>query len=85
MTTIIAIQLRDIVSGKEVIIEVPTNVQIKSLLPEISIALGNRNINDYQQLQNKTQGFDYAATDTLASKNTQPNDLCILKYETVQG
>lgn len=78
------ILLKDSTTGKEVEIELPENVLIKELLPAITHALGI-DYAEQRQLQNKSQAFDYLETDTLRSRNTGMNDLCILKYETIQG
>ncbi len=80
----IIITLKDSTTGKEVVVELPDNVPIKTLLPQITEGLGIEHA-EQRQLQNKTQSFDYLENDTLASKRTNANDLCILKYETIQG
>lgn len=80
----ITIVLKDSTTGKEVDIELPDNVTIKELLPAITHALGI-DYAEQRQLQNRTQSFDYLENDTLRSRKTNENDLCILKYETIQG
>lgn len=80
----ITIILKDSTTGREVEIELPHEVAIKELLPAITNALGIEYA-EQRQLQNKTQSFDYLESDTLASRETQEYDLCILKYETIQG
>jgi len=80
----ITILLKDSTTGKEVEIELPSDVLIKDLLPAITHALGI-DYAEQRQLQNKTQAFDYLETDTLRSRHTRMNDMCILKYETIQG
>lgn len=80
----VTITLKDSTTGREVEIELPVNAPIRDLLPAITDALGI-DYAEQRQLQNRTQAFDYIETDTLASRNTQDGDLCILKYETIQG
>ena len=80
----IIITLKDSTTGREVVVELPDNVPVKTLLPQITEGLGIENA-EQRQLQNKTQSFDYLESDTLESKGTQAYDLCILKYETIQG
>ncbi len=80
----ITVLLKDSTTGKEVEIELPDNVIIKDLLPAITHALGI-DYAEQRQLQNKTQAFDYLEIDTLKSRETKEYDICILKYETIQG
>ncbi len=80
----ITIVLKDSTTGREVELELQDDVAIKDLLPAITHALGIEYA-EQRQLQNKTQSFDYLENDTLGSRITQNCDLCILKYETIQG
>ena len=80
----ITIVLKDSTTGRELEIELPNDAPIRDLLPAITNALGIEHA-EQRQLQNKTQSFDYLEYDTLASRGTRLNDLCILKYETIQG
>ena len=80
----ITIILKDSTTGREVEVELPADIPIKDLLPAITHNLGIEYA-EQRQLQNKTQLFDYLEADTLASKKTKNHDLCILKYETIQG
>lgn len=80
----ITIILKDSTTGKEVEIELPANEPMKNLLPAITEHLGIEYA-EQRQLQNKTQSFDYLEYDTLTDRGTKSFDLCILKYETIQG
>ncbi|MGB0839163.1 MAG: EsaB/YukD family protein [Chitinophagales bacterium] len=80
----ITIVLKDSTTGREVEIELPNDLPIRDLLPAITHALGIEYA-EQRQLQNKTQSFDYLEADTLATRQTKNGDLCILKYETIQG
>ncbi len=80
----ITITLKDSTTGKEVELELPDDVSIRELLPAITETLGIEHA-EQRQLQNKTQSFDYLEQDTLSSRHTREDDLCILKYETIQG
>ncbi len=80
----ITIILKDSTTGREVEIELPDHVEVRNLLPAITHALGIEYA-EQRQLQNKTQSFDYLETDTLRSRATYDGDLCLLKYETIQG
>lgn len=80
----ITIILKDSTTGREVEIELPDNEAIQELLPAITHTLGIEYA-DQRQLQNKSQSFDYLESDTLRSRGTRHHDICILKYETIQG
>lgn len=80
----ITIILKDSTTGRELEIELPNDAPVRDLLPAITNALSIEHA-EQRQLQNKTQSFDYLEYDTLKSRNTRNNDLCILKYETIQG
>jgi hypothetical protein len=76
----INLNIRDGVTGKEVDAELPDDIPIRDLLPAITNELdipqaGNR------KLINKSQQFEYNDEDSLASRDTQPNDVCLLTYE----
>ncbi len=80
----VTIILKDSATGRQVKIELPDNEPIAELLPAITHHLGIEYA-EQRQLQNKSQSFDYLESDTLHSRQTRTNDLCILKYETIQG
>ena len=80
----IIITLKDSTTGREVDVELPADVPISDLLPAITHELGI-DYAEQRHLQNKSQLFDYNENDTLASRATEEYDLCILKYETIQG
>ncbi len=72
--------IRDGVTGKQIQDEFPVDVPIRDLLPDISNKLtipqsGSR------KLINKTQSFEYNDDDTLLSRDTNENDVCLLTYE----
>lgn len=80
----VIITLKDATTGKELQVELPSNEPMNVLLPELARILRIEDVEELQ-LQNKSQGFDYLDLDTLQQRNTLPNDVCILKYETIQG
>jgi len=80
----IKIRLRDSVTEKQVEVELPDDVAVKNLLPEITRELGVKESIQHR-LTNKTQGFEYNEDDTLASRGTKPDAECVLAYEIVQG
>jgi len=84
VTNEITIILKDSTTGREVEVELPLDIEIDELLPAITQALGIEYA-EQRQLQNKTQAFDYAENDTLRSRHTRDGDMCLLKYETIQG
>ncbi len=80
----VTIVLKDSITGREVEMELPDYEPIRDLLPAITHALGIEYA-EQRQLQNRSQAYDYLETDTLKSRGTRNQDICILKYETIQG
>lgn len=84
----ITITIHDSISRKRTEVEVPDDVSMKELLPIICEQLNQQADGSPPdgyfsnfQLQNKTQRFEYNDEDTLASRNTQPGDVCLLGYD----
>ena len=80
----IDIHVKDVVTGKVVEMELPDDVPMRDLLPEVTNKLGIRDAGGHK-LSNKTKGFEYNEEDTLASKGTEKGDKCELAYEPEWG
>ena len=78
----INIILQDSWTGKLFDIELPDDVDVKTLLSAIFTELKIIDFNQSERkLVNKSQGFEYNEKDTLSSRGTKPNSKCFLFYD----
>ena len=84
----ITITIHDTISRKRTEVEVPDDVPMSELLlviceqlnPQADGSPPDGAFSNFQ-LTNKTQNFEYNDEDTLASRETQPDDVCLLGYD----
>jgi hypothetical protein len=76
---IIAISLKDAVTGEQFTLDLPSDVRMKELLPAIAEKLKINNGSDFT-LMNAIQDFQYQPDDTFISTKSENFDFCILNY-----